>query len=444
MKRALALGLLFGLLSGVASPRDRMWGRFYDRATGAFGVHTEDSTPAAPTPPAFLFASELDSFASECACESSPLAADTGQSVPFIRSGAAWCTKSDYTVVKCSDSNKARVTKLLDPDGYFGVMMERGSTNDVLYSNDLSQAAVWAQVTTTLAKDATGPDGVANSASSATATAPGAVFWQTVTASGNRSTSFYMRRKSGDGKVSFTREGGAGWHEIQEDLTAVWKRWQPQPCGDILNCVEASWLKSTFTNPVLGVELQQSGDSIEMAFVMDEPLAWASSVIETGAGAVARNGEDLTLADPAGNYTTVSMFARSAPFVLGSQNVHPFSLRTAGAFFEARTVNGDGSIGVDTAFPGSTMVGTSPVVWASNVPNTYAGFAFSWGGSSGYVCNDSTCNATTGSVTMPATMTGFAIGRNQFLANNHIQGVVNKLCLDTDALKCLTWAGVTP
>lgn len=444
MKRALFFGLLLGLLSSVASPRDRMWGRFYDRATGAFGIHTEDSTPAAPTPPAFLFASELDSFSAECACESSPLVADTGQNVTFTRSGGAWCIKADETWAECSASNKARVTKFLDPDGYFGVIIERGAQNDLLHSNDLTQSGVWAQVTTSFAKNATGPDGAANSASTATATAPGAVFWQTVTASGSRSTSFFVRRKTGTGTIQATREGGGGWHDITSSISTTWKRFQPQPCGDYVNCVEASWLKSTYTDPVVGIEIQTSGDELEFWGFQDESTPWASTPIPTGAGVVARNGEDLGYANPSGTYTTISMYARSAPFVLGSQNVHPFSLRTAGAFFEARTVDGDGSVSVDTAFPGSTMTGTSPVVWASNVPSTYAGFAFSWSGSSGYVCNDGTCNATSGSVTFPASPTEFVIGRNQFLASNYIQGVVNKVCLDTDPLKCLTWAGITP
>ena len=86
----------------------------------------------------------------------------------------------DYAVVKCANSNTARITRLLDPDGEagtFALYVERGSTNDVVYSNDLTQAGSWASVTTSFAKDATGPDGVANSASSATATANGAVFW---------------------------------------------------------------------------------------------------------------------------------------------------------------------------------------------------------------------------------------------------------------------------
>lgn len=440
--RTMSLGALMLALSSSYRSRDRFEWRDRDLD---LSTRITDSTPAPPAPPVFLFASALDSFASECACESSPLVADTGQNVAFTRSGGAWCIKADETVVSCTGSNKARVTKLLDPDGYYGVMIERWSTNSVLYSNDLSQAAVWAQVTTTLVKDATGPDGVANSASSATATANGAVFWQTVTASGVRSTSFYIRRKTGTGTIQATREGGAGWHNITASVSSTWKRFQPQPCGDLVNCVEASWLSSNFTNPVIGFEVQVDADSIELAFVQDEALTtWASSPIETGAGVVARNGEDLSYANPAGTYTTISMFARSAPFVLGSQNVHPFSLRTAGAFFEARTVNGDGSIGVDTAFPGSTMVGTSPVVWASNVPSTFGGFAFSWNGSAGRVCNDTSCNATTGSVTMPASPTEFVIGRNQFLANNYIQGVVNRVCLDPDPDKCLTWAGILP
>lgn len=434
---AVALALM-GIYSRDLDRSDRR-----DRRISRMAMPAE-ATSSAPTPPAFLFASELDSFSAECACESSPLVADTGQNVTFTRSGGAWCIKADETVVSCTGSNKARVTKLLDPDGYYGVMVERGSTNSVQYSNDLTQGSVWAKVDTDLAKDATGPDGIENSASSATATAPGAVFWQTVTASGNRSTSFYIRRRTGTSTIRATREGGTGWQTITASVSSTWKRFQPQPCGDLVNCVEASWLNSTFTDPVIGFDIEASGDAIELAFIQDEAIPWASSPIETGAGSVARNGEELSYANPSGTYTTISMYARSAPFVLGSQNVHPFSLRTAGAFFEARTVDGDGSIGVDTSFPGSTMTGTSPVVWASNIPSTYAGFAFSWSGSGGYVCNDGTCNATSGSVTFPASPTEFVIGRNQFLANNYIQGVVNKVCLDTDPLKCLTWAGITP
>ena len=440
--RTMSLGALMLALSSSYRSRDRFEWRDRDLD---LSTRITDSTPTPPTPPAFLFASALDSFAAECACESSPLLADTGQNVTFARAGGAWCIKADETVVNCSASNKARVTKLLDPDGYYGVMMERASTNSVRYSNDLSQAAVWAQVTTTLVKDATGPDGIANSASSATATANGAVFWQTVTASGVRSTSFYIRRKTGTGTIQATREGGAGWHNITASISSTWKRFQPQPCGDLVNCVEASWLSSNFTNPVIGFEVQVNTDSIELAFVQDEALTtWASSPIETGAGAVARNGEDMSFDNPPGNFATVSIYFRGAPFVLGSQNIYPFGLRTAGAFLESRTIAGDGTLQTNTNFPGSTISVVSPVVWTGNAPSTYGGFAFSWDGAAGRACNESTCNASTGTVTLPSTMTGFAIGRNQFISNGYIQGVVNKVCLDVDPDKCLTWAGILP
>jgi hypothetical protein len=81
------------------------------------------------------------------------------------------------------------------------VLVEEARTNLLLWSSDLTQAA-WTPTNLTAAKTATGPDGVANSASTLTATAANAFARQPITsASAARITSMFVKRRTGTGAV---------------------------------------------------------------------------------------------------------------------------------------------------------------------------------------------------------------------------------------------------
>lgn len=86
-----------------------------------------------------------------------------------------------------------------------GVLVEEQRTNLCLYSDDFTNAA-WVKSNLTAAKTATGPDGVANSASTLTATAANATARQDITsASAARITSMFVKRRTGTGAVTVSQ-----------------------------------------------------------------------------------------------------------------------------------------------------------------------------------------------------------------------------------------------
>jgi len=135
------------------------------------------------------------------------------------------------------------------------------------------------QVTTT-----TGIDNVANSASRLTAAANDATIMQLLTAAtGTRTLSAYIKRISGSGTISLTRNGGTNWTDITSSL------------------VTDSWVLVQMTsdvgaNPTVGIKMGTSGDVIDVDCVQDENGAWATSPILTTTAAVTRNADVLSYA----------------------------------------------------------------------------------------------------------------------------------------------------
>jgi len=91
-----------------------------------------------------------------------------------------------------------------------GLQVEEARTNLCLYSNDLTQSN-WTKTSATAAKTATGPGGLANNASTLTATANNANAIQRISsASAARSGSVYLKRRTGTGDVTVAiGDGGA-------------------------------------------------------------------------------------------------------------------------------------------------------------------------------------------------------------------------------------------
>lgn len=163
-------------------------------------------------------------------------------------------------------------------EGYFA---EPQRTNNCLWNRDLTNVA-WTNTNITAAKTATGLDNVANSATRLTAAATDATITQLLTAAtGTRTLSAYIKRVSGSGTISLTRNGGTNWTDITSSL------------------VTGSWVLVQMTsdvgaNPTVGIKMGTSGDVIDVDCVQDENGAWATSPILTTTAAVTRNGDVLS------------------------------------------------------------------------------------------------------------------------------------------------------
>jgi hypothetical protein len=130
----------------------------------------------------------------------------------------------------------------------------------------------------------TGLDNVANSASRLTAAAADATLLQLLTAAtGTRTTSVWIKRVSGSGTVSLTRNGGTGWTDITSSLvTGTW--------------VPVALTSDVGANPTVGLKMGTSGDVIDVDCFQDENGAWRTSPILTTTAAVTRNADVLSYA----------------------------------------------------------------------------------------------------------------------------------------------------
>jgi hypothetical protein len=162
-----------------------------------------------------------------------------------------------------------------------GFRREAAATNNLLYSRDLSNAAWSTKTNITAAKTATGLDGIANTATTLTATAADATILQPITlASAARCASAYIKRRTGTGTISFTQDGGSTWTDITAQINgSTWSR------------VE---ITATLANPSVGFKISTSGDAIDVDCVQNEAGTVATSPIVTTTAAVTRNADSLT------------------------------------------------------------------------------------------------------------------------------------------------------
>lgn len=158
---------------------------------------------------------------------------------------------------------------------------EVSALNNLLHSRDLSNAAWSTKTNITAAKTATGLDGIADTATTLTATAADAIILQPITlVSAARCASAYVKRRTGTGTISFTQDGGSTWTDITSQINgSTWSR------------VE---ITATLANPSVGFKLSTSGDAIDVDCAQNEAGAVATSPIVTTTAAVTRNAESLT------------------------------------------------------------------------------------------------------------------------------------------------------
>ncbi|HAU29806.1 MAG TPA: hypothetical protein DCW68_06850 [Rhodospirillaceae bacterium] len=164
-----------------------------------------------------------------------------------------------------------------------GLLIEAGSTNLILWARDFTKAN-WAKTNCTAAKDQAGIDGAANAASSLTATADGATAIYSLSSGATSwGYSVYLRRVSGTGTVSITKDGGTTWTECA--LTTSWQRFTLLPTG---------------ANPVVGIRLATSGDVVavdaaQIEYFGGNRVVLPTSAIMTAGAALTRSADVLTV-----------------------------------------------------------------------------------------------------------------------------------------------------
>jgi len=131
----------------------------------------------------------------------------------------------------------------------------------------------------------TGIDNVANSASRLTCAATDATILQLLTAAtGTRTTSVYLKRITGTGTISITRNNGSSWTDVTSQINSS-------------GFARVQVTSDVGANPTIGIKMGTSGDVIDVDCFQDEPLAWASTPILTTTAAVTRNADVLSYAN---------------------------------------------------------------------------------------------------------------------------------------------------
>ena len=149
--------------------------------------------------------------------------------------------------------------------------------------------------------------GVANSASTLTATANNGTITQTVTiASAARVNGFWIKRVGGTGTIEITDNNFTSTVDVTASLSSAVYTWHTT--------------SRTQANPVFGIRMGTSGDVIEVDFVGLEEGSYATYPLPVGASAVTRNRDILGTTD-------VSWFPTSAGTVYfkGQSNHHSSS-----------------------------------------------------------------------------------------------------------------------
>ena len=145
-----------------------------------------------------------------------------------------------------------------------GILIEPAATNYVRYSRDLSNP-VW-EKSDIAVTPTTGVDRSENSASTLTATANGAKVSQSIALSnGERTLSAFLRRRTGNGPVTISYDGGTSW--LPCVLTPEFQRF--------------TIASDSLENPRIVVRFESAGDAIDIDFVQLEGRRWGTSPILT-------------------------------------------------------------------------------------------------------------------------------------------------------------------
>lgn len=224
-----------------------------------------------------------------------------------------------------------------------GFLPEGARTHSGLHNRDQTNAA-WVKSNMTTAKDATGLDSVASSASTLTASDANATSLQTVTIS---SAAFvfavYVKRKTGTGDIDITDNNGTNWTTLTGLSTTLWTR---------------HFITRTQANPVFGIRIVTDTDAIEVDFANLENGIYPTSANRTTTAAVVRAADVAETIF--GNFGTLqgTLYAEATLHVNTDENRHVASINNNSS---GQAIN----VGLSTAGAGSPkgqMSGETPSV----------------------------------------------------------------------------------
>ena len=186
-----------------------------------------------------------------------------------------------------------------------GLWVNRASTNSALWCRDLTNVA-WTKTSITATKNQTGADGVANSATSLTASAANGTCLQSITlASAASVTSAYVKRLTGSGVINMTQDNGTTWAAITSSINSGGYTQVKVPSATVLN-------------PTVGFQIVIPGDAIAVDFVQQEGGVLPTTPLLTTTVAVVRSNEEPSFNDPSGSFTSDGLRLIKEVFVNGS------------------------------------------------------------------------------------------------------------------------------
>ncbi len=201
-------------------------------------------------------------LSAECACTA--VTGARGEAVTDSRTTIGWCIKRDFTHVSCPALAPRIMSGRVD-EVSLGILSETQRQNLLADSSTRNGAnAAWTKTNMTCIKNAVGFDGVANAATTCTATADGATVVQAVTlGSQSNVATIHVRSHVGSGTVGVTHDG-TNYAEIASYVIASFKRVVPFETVGCAGgrCIHAPAQYAISADPVIGLRLGTSGDSI--------------------------------------------------------------------------------------------------------------------------------------------------------------------------------------
>lgn len=166
---------------------------------------------------------------------------------------------------------------------------------------------------------ATGIDNQANAATTLTAADTNATILQTFSAAAAaRTFSAYVKRRTGSGTISITRDGGTGWTDITAQINS--------------STYSRVAIKNTSVlNPTFGFRLSTTGDAIDVDYCQDEAGTFPSSPIFCGDTSVTRNADSLIFPHT-GNFSDAEgtlTYSQTLGDVSNSSTVYAISTTTS-------------------------------------------------------------------------------------------------------------------
>lgn len=299
----------------------------------------------------------------------------------YVQVGAAWDPHgSGVDGTKYFSTNKDGTA--INESILKGYYVEGARTNLILYSRDMTNAA-WVKTNVTPALTATGICGGTNIASTLTATAGNGTCLQTITiAAAARSSSAYVKRRTGSGTIEFTRDNGTSWTNITSLIN-----------GSTFTRVKIE--NTSVLNPVIGFRIVTNGDAIDVDMVQDESGTMVGSPIATTTVGVTRNPDVLYYQKP-GNLSDSDGTAIITYSVDMDQATHPVTIEPLGTDVNGRIAycGSTNSPTLSRSYDGTNTLTSTGSTHANGALRKHA---IKWTGATGAITSEGAGSVSSGS-----------------------------------------------